>query len=80
MFINMLLKAVNTGEVTAFEDDRFTTPMTLSDIQQLLSVLLIQLPRYDPNDTNKDIGYVVTRASFDPKTCYKAQNKGRMGI
>ena len=28
MFINMLLKAVNTGEVTAFADDRFTTPMT----------------------------------------------------
>ncbi len=35
IFINMLLKAVNKGEVTAFADDRFTTPLTIAEIQQI---------------------------------------------
>jgi hypothetical protein len=34
MFIDMLLKAVNSGEVTAFQDDRFSIPLPISDIQQ----------------------------------------------
>ncbi|MEI9911259.1 MAG: hypothetical protein WDO71_17300 [Bacteroidota bacterium] len=32
VFIDMLLRAVNTGQVTAFDDDRFSTPKTLADI------------------------------------------------
>src|SRR5215470_978083 len=27
IFVDMLLKAINSGEITAFSDDRFTTPM-----------------------------------------------------
>ena len=35
IFINMLLKAVNSGEITAFSDERFSTPMSLTEVQQL---------------------------------------------
>jgi gliding motility associated protien GldN len=75
MFINMLLKAVNTGEVTAFADDRFTTPMTTSDIQQLTVGRADTLPKYDINDPSKIIGYVVSRASFDAKSVVKLRIK-----
>ncbi len=39
MFINILLQAIKSGEITAFDanvDDRFTTPMTFSQISGLL--------------------------------------------
>jgi len=38
-FLNILLNAVKTGEITAFDasvDDRFTTPMTLEKIAELM--------------------------------------------
>lgn len=75
IFINMLLRAVNTGEVTAFADDRFTTPMAVADIQQLTSGRADTVPVYDPNDINKIKEYVVTRASFDPKGVQKLRLK-----
>ena len=50
MFINMLLKAVNSGEVTAFSDDRFSTPMTLPEIQQLTVGSADTVPQVDPTD------------------------------
>ncbi len=75
MFINMLLKAVNSGEVTAFEDDRFSTPMTLSSIQQLTVGAADTVAQVDPADPSKVIRYVVTRASFDPKTVMKLRIK-----
>jgi len=75
LFINMLLKAVNTGEVTAFTDDRFTTPMTLGSIQQLTVGKADTVPEYDIKDISKIIGYVVTRASFDAKSVIKLRIK-----
>lgn len=75
MFISMLLKAVNSGQVTAFADDRFTTPMTTSDIQQITAGKADTVPQYDVKDINKIIGYVVTRASFDPKSVLKLRIK-----
>jgi len=39
MFINILLQAIKSGQITAFDanvDDRFTTPMTYSQISGLL--------------------------------------------
>ncbi|HKZ65251.1 MAG TPA: hypothetical protein VJ111_02790, partial [Chitinophagaceae bacterium] len=60
MFINMLLKAVNSGEITAFSDDRFTTPMTLPEIQQLTVGSADTVPQVDPTDPNKVLRYVVT--------------------
>jgi gliding motility associated protien GldN len=75
MFISMLLKAVNSGAVTAFADDRFTTPMTTSEIQQITAGKADTVPQYDVKDINKIIGYVVTRASFDPKSVMKIRIK-----
>ncbi len=75
MFVDMLLKAVNTGEVTAFADDRFTTPMVVSDVLQLTSGKADTTPVYDIKDVDKITGYKVTRASFDPKSVVKLRLK-----
>lgn len=75
LFVNMLLKAVNTGQVTAFADDRFTTPMTQAEITQLTVGRADTVPEYDVTDINKIKGYVVTRASFDAKSVTKLRMK-----
>ncbi len=75
IFINMLLNSVNKGEVTAFEDDRFTTPLTTTDILQKTQGRNDTVPEYDIKQIDKIIGYVVTRASFDPKSVTKIRLK-----
>jgi len=75
MFVNILLKAVNSGEVTAFADDRFTTPMTMAEIQQLTVGSADTVPQVDPNDPSKVIRYVVTRSSFNAKSVNKLRIK-----
>jgi gliding motility associated protien GldN len=56
MFINILLQAIKSGQITAFDanvDDRFTTPMTYSQISALLvpkpEVISIPDPVKDPD-------------------------------
>ncbi|HEX5654275.1 MAG TPA: gliding motility protein GldN [Chitinophagaceae bacterium] len=75
LFIDMLLKAVNSGEVTAFSDDRFTTPMSVTDIQQLTVGKADTTPVYDIKELDKITGYKVTRASFDAKSVTKLRLK-----
>lgn len=75
MFVNILLKAVKAGEVTAFSDDRFTTPITSEDLQQSLAGRNDTVPKYDIKQIDKIIGYVVTRKSFDPKSVTKIRLK-----
>jgi gliding motility associated protien GldN len=75
MFVNMLLKAVNTGQVTAFSDDRFSTPMMLSEISQLTVGSADTVAKTDINDPSKVIAYVVTRASFNAKSVLKIRIK-----
>jgi len=75
VFIDMLLKAVNSGEVTAFTDERFTTPMTTAEVGQLTVGSADTVAEYDVNDINKIKGYVVTRASFDAKSVTKLRIK-----
>lgn len=75
LFINMLLKAVNSGQVTAFVDDRFTTPMTGAEITQLTVGRADTVAEYDVNDINKIKGYVVTRSSFDAKSVTRLRLK-----
>lgn len=75
IFINILLKAINTGEVTAFADERFTTPMSLAEIQQLTAGSTDTVNQTDINDPSKIIARVVTRASFDAKTVSKIRLK-----
>jgi hypothetical protein len=55
LFINILLKAVNSGEVTAFSptDDRFTTPMQGAELQQLTVGSYDTSEVRDINDPNK---------------------------
>jgi gliding motility associated protien GldN len=75
MFINILLRAVNSGQVTAFADDRFTTPVSLGDVQQLTVGTADTVARTDVNDPSKVVEYVVTRASFDGKSVNKLRIK-----
>ena len=75
IFVNMLLKAVNAGEVTAFADDRFSTPMSLPEIQQLTVGSADTVAQTDPNRPDYVIRYVVTKASFDAKSIVKLRIK-----
>lgn len=75
MFINILLKAVNSGQITAFEDDRFTTPISADAIMSANAGSLDTIPQVDPSDPSKVIRYVVTRTSFDPKSVLKLRIK-----
>ena len=75
VFVDMLLKAVNTGEVTAFMDDRFTTPMTVADVQQLTVGKADTTPVYDIKELDKITGYKVTRSTFDAKSVTKLRLK-----
>jgi gliding motility associated protien GldN len=75
IFVNMLMRAVLSGEVTAFSDDRFTTPLSTSAVQQLVAGSLDTVPKYDIKQIDKVIGYVVTRKSFDPKEINKIRLK-----
>ena len=56
MFINILLQGIKSGQITAFDanvDDRFTTPVTFSQISTLLvqkpEVIQIPDPKNDPD-------------------------------
>ena len=75
IFVDMLLKAVNSGEITAFADERFTTPMTMQEINQLTLGSADTVGRTDVNDPSKIVEYVVTRASFDPKSVNRIRIK-----
>ncbi|OSZ80859.1 hypothetical protein CAP36_06350 [Chitinophagaceae bacterium IBVUCB2] len=75
IFVSMLMNAVQKGEVTAFSDDRFTTPMLVADVQQLTSGKNDTVAKYDIKQIDKIVGYVVTRSSFDPKTVTKIRLK-----
>ena len=75
IFVDMLLKAVNSGEVTAFSDDRFTTPMSLNEISDLTVGAADTVAKTDINDPSKVVEYVVTKSSFDPKSVVKIRIK-----
>lgn len=75
MFIDMLLKAVMSGEVTAFQDDRFSIPLPVADIQQQTMGSADTTPVYDLKDMTKIVKYKVTRASFDAKSVNKLRIK-----
>lgn len=78
-FINIILKAVKNGEVTAFDanvDDRFTTPLDLNAVNALISGGTTDTtPVYNLNDPTKIDKYVVTTASFNPDDVMKFRIK-----
>jgi len=72
MFIDMLLKAVRRDSVLAFSDDRFTQPITRSELLSLTSGGAPDTTAvYDMNDLTKINKFVVTQKSFDPKSVNK---------
>jgi gliding motility associated protien GldN len=75
LFINMLLKAVGSGQVTAFSDDRFSTPIAPTEISGMTVGRADTVAKYDINDPSKITEYVVTRASFDAKSVVKIRIK-----
>jgi gliding motility associated protien GldN len=77
-FINILLNAVKKGDVTAFspDDDRFTTPMALADVNKAVSggqndTVAVK----DPNDPSKTVKYKVMASSFNPDDVVKYRIK-----
>ena len=77
-FISILLKAVKSGEVTAFsaEDDRFTTPLNIQDVNAQVSGGTSDTSAVrDVNDPNKIVKWVVTQSSFDPDNVMKIRIK-----
>lgn len=75
IFVNMLMKVVQSGEVTAFTDDRFNTPLAIADVLQLTAGRLDTFPIYDTKQIDKIVGWNVTRASFDAKSVTKIRLK-----
>jgi gliding motility associated protien GldN len=76
MFINILLKAVRRDSIMAFQDDRFTQPLS----QQELAAITAggepdTVPQTDINDPSRVIRYVVTQKAFDPKSVNKLRIK-----
>ncbi|HEX2532834.1 MAG TPA: gliding motility protein GldN [Chitinophagaceae bacterium] len=75
-FISILLKAVKSGEVTAFSDDRFTTPVTGAEFQQQISGGPADtVAQRDVNDPDKIVAWVVTQKSFDVGSVMKLRIK-----
>ena len=77
-FISILLRAVRTGEVTAFsaDDDRFTTPLSTGKIDSILSGGGADTTAVrDVNDPDRIVKYVVTRNEFNPDNVMKFRIK-----
>ncbi|MDQ3277344.1 MAG: gliding motility protein GldN [Bacteroidota bacterium] len=76
MFMNILLDALKKDSVVAFADERFTTPLTMTDIEsKTVGGPADTTPVVDPTDPNRVVEYVVTRESFNPKTVTKLRMK-----
>jgi len=75
-FMTILLKAVLSGKIMAFEDERFTKPLMVADVQQKLggggadtsAVTAI-------DDPSKVVEYIVTPRVFNPKDIQKIRLK-----
>jgi gliding motility associated protien GldN len=70
LFISMLLRAVKTGEVSVFADDRFSIPLTAARVVDMTQGQLDTVLRYNPSTMVPD-AYIVTRASFDARSVVK---------
>jgi gliding motility associated protien GldN len=76
MFMNILLDALKKDSVVAFGDERFTTPLSLADIEsKTVGGPSDTTPVVDPLDPSKIIEYVVTKETFNPKAVTKLRMK-----
>jgi len=75
LFVDILLKAVQSGEVTAFADDRFTTPLTIEELTKITAGGFDTSDQVDIEDPSKIKARVVTRKTFDSKSVLKLRLK-----
>jgi len=75
IFMDILMKAVLSGEVTAFSDERFTTPLALNEVQLLTAGSMDTVAQTNVTDPSLIERYVVTRTSFDSKSVLKIRLK-----
>ncbi|HEV7329860.1 MAG TPA: gliding motility protein GldN [Flavisolibacter sp.] len=76
MFMNILLDALKKDSVVAFADERFTTPLTLADIEsKTVGGPADTTPVVDPTNPNRIVEYVVTKETFNPKLVTKLRMK-----
>lgn len=76
-FMTILLKAVLSGKIMAFEDERFTKPLMIADIQQKLNGTAVAdtSPVTAIDDPSKIVEYVITPKVFNPKDIQKIRLK-----
>jgi gliding motility associated protien GldN len=78
-FINILVNAVRSGQVTAFspDDDRFTTPLDSTQFEKIMSGggQCDTNAVYDLNDPTKIVKYVVNCATLNPDDIIKYRIK-----
>jgi gliding motility associated protien GldN len=81
-FISILLKSLQDSVITAFSDDRFTTPMTTSEVAKMVAGEEVEVKKYDTlgnvtgvekkrNDLNLDSFYryhIKEEVIFDKQT------------
>jgi gliding motility associated protien GldN len=75
LFIDILLKAVQKDSITAFADDRFTTPLGMEELSQQTAGGYDTADRVDINDPSKIVARVVTLKTFDSKSVVKLRIK-----
>lgn len=76
MFVDILLDALKRDSVVAFADDRFTTPLAMSDIEgKTIGGPADTTPVVDPMNPNRILKYVVTKEAFNPKSVTKLRMK-----
>lgn len=75
-FVSILLKAVQDGKVTAFDDERFTTPLPLSEVNKRASGGTNDtIPVYDLQDATKIKSLRVVKKNFNPDDIKKFRIK-----
>lgn len=75
-FISILLKAVQEGKVTAFDDERFSTPLALDEINKRASGGSNDtIPITDINDMSKVVKLKVVKKPFNPEDIKKFRIK-----
>ena len=74
-FISILLKAIQDSAVTVFNsvDDRFTTPMAISDVAKIIAGDPIDVPKYD--SAGNLLGYTKMRNEVNLDSIYKFRIK-----
>jgi gliding motility associated protien GldN len=66
-FISILFKAIQDSAVTVFDaiDDRFTTPLTISEVAGKVAGDSVAVPQFDPNGVQTGVKYMRNDVNLD---------------